>query len=552
MSYILLHMTICGIYQIKNTINNKKYIGQSKNIKKRWKEHQTLLKRNQHHNNHLQNAWNKYGENYFSFSIVEQCIEKELNSKEQYWIEVKNTYEQGYNLDKGGKGILGYKKGYYRVIKKGEDKEYKRRYQLINPDSTPVFTSILKEKLQEICSLLNNNDISEEQAITIMQTESFNYRKKILTTKHTNIDINSIIEQVKKGHRTKQDIMEIYSISVYILNSILKNNNITWQQIIDQANIENIKEYDNKYNIQKQIDLGKTTKQLCNEINCTYNSLKSYKKSNNIKKNFTCKISATNTGVRYVSLLSTGEYMYRRTHENPNNITRVNFMELKEEIEKRNLKWIIDDEIKYQQTKKQSVNDKMGRKDKSYSFKIIEDNNLIYDVVKGIKNKNTQSDIFTFLSKQYHIPYNHFIIFLLEKNISWDNLYYYAHISKIKEHEQEIILLFIRGCTQQNIAKKFNLNKKIFMSFCQENQYKTHIQKKNVSYNNQYRPKPNTTGYYRVDKQVGKRYKNGFTYRYSYNDDNGKVKTLKSTNIEKLEKKVKEKGLKWQKVPIKK
>lgn len=61
--------------------------------------------------------------------------------------------------------------------------------------------------------------------------------------------------------------------------------------------------------------------------------------------------------------------------------------------------------------------------------------------------------------------------------------------------------------------------------------------------------KPNTTGYYRVNKQPGKRYKNGFTYQYIWKE-NGKRKTLKSTDIHKLEKKVKDKGLEWQKVPI--
>ena len=35
---------ITGIYKIENKINNKKYIGQSKNIHRRWNQHKTLLK----------------------------------------------------------------------------------------------------------------------------------------------------------------------------------------------------------------------------------------------------------------------------------------------------------------------------------------------------------------------------------------------------------------------------------------------------------------------------------------------------------------------------
>ena len=79
-------------------------------------------------------------------------------------------------------------------------------------------------------------------------------------------------------------------------------------------------------------------------------------------------------------------------------------------------------------------------------------------------------------------------------------------------------------------------------------QIKNIINKKIIN-KNYCRQKPNTTGYYRVDKQPGKRYKYGFTYRYSWKE-NGKIKTLKSTDIQKLEKKVKDRGLKWQKVPI--
>lgn len=30
---------ICGVYKIKNIVNDKFYIGSSKDIKKRWKQH---------------------------------------------------------------------------------------------------------------------------------------------------------------------------------------------------------------------------------------------------------------------------------------------------------------------------------------------------------------------------------------------------------------------------------------------------------------------------------------------------------------------------------
>lgn len=58
---------IVGIYVIRNKMNGKCYIGQSSDIESRWKHHVNDLKSNCHHNQKLQNAWNKYGKDNFIF-----------------------------------------------------------------------------------------------------------------------------------------------------------------------------------------------------------------------------------------------------------------------------------------------------------------------------------------------------------------------------------------------------------------------------------------------------------------------------------------------------
>lgn len=100
---------ITGIYAIKNEITQKYYIGQSQNIKSRWNCHRYELNNNIHINQHLQNSWNKYGENNFSFKIIELCNTEDLDDKEKYWISYFNSFKEGYNMDKGGQGITGYK-----------------------------------------------------------------------------------------------------------------------------------------------------------------------------------------------------------------------------------------------------------------------------------------------------------------------------------------------------------------------------------------------------------------------------------------------------------
>lgn len=78
---------VCGIYAIVNLINHKRYIGSSINTRKRWYGHKLHLRKNKHHSAHLQNAWNKYGEDSFIFVVLEECNESELIQREQFYLD---------------------------------------------------------------------------------------------------------------------------------------------------------------------------------------------------------------------------------------------------------------------------------------------------------------------------------------------------------------------------------------------------------------------------------------------------------------------------------
>lgn len=86
--------TTSGVYAILNILNNKKYIGSTKCFKERFAEHRSQLRRGNHKNIHLQNAYNKYGEEYFKFVILEECenIPNTLNFIEQKWINSDGDY----------------------------------------------------------------------------------------------------------------------------------------------------------------------------------------------------------------------------------------------------------------------------------------------------------------------------------------------------------------------------------------------------------------------------------------------------------------------------
>lgn len=87
----------CGIYIITNVVNGNRYIGSSKELYKRLYHHIWLLNKEEHENAHLQNAWNKYGEDSFEWGILEYCSEKFRLDREGYYI---NTLSPEYNLDK--------------------------------------------------------------------------------------------------------------------------------------------------------------------------------------------------------------------------------------------------------------------------------------------------------------------------------------------------------------------------------------------------------------------------------------------------------------------
>lgn len=72
-----------GIYKITCTATGKVYIGSSINITKRWKSHQRELKNNKHKNRSLQEDYNKYGESYFNYTVIEICPPHALKLAEQ-------------------------------------------------------------------------------------------------------------------------------------------------------------------------------------------------------------------------------------------------------------------------------------------------------------------------------------------------------------------------------------------------------------------------------------------------------------------------------------
>ena len=94
--------TVTGIYKITNLNNNMCYIGQAVDIASRWKEHAKCgLGIDTPAGNKLYAAMKSDGIWNFSWELLEKCDRIDLDEKEKYYISLYQSYEFGYNSNKG-------------------------------------------------------------------------------------------------------------------------------------------------------------------------------------------------------------------------------------------------------------------------------------------------------------------------------------------------------------------------------------------------------------------------------------------------------------------
>ena len=86
----------CGVYLLKCKINNKKYVGSSREINSRLALHFNREARNYPYKP-LYKDINKYGRENFEWEVLEECDPSELREKEQYYFDL---IQPEYNLVK--------------------------------------------------------------------------------------------------------------------------------------------------------------------------------------------------------------------------------------------------------------------------------------------------------------------------------------------------------------------------------------------------------------------------------------------------------------------
>lgn len=99
---MVLKPYIMYIYKIQNKVNNRLYVGSTKNYNARWNSHKKQLRENTHKNIYLQEDYNKYGLDNFEFSLLYTFntlqTKQSLLNKEKYFLD-KYPDKLLYNID---------------------------------------------------------------------------------------------------------------------------------------------------------------------------------------------------------------------------------------------------------------------------------------------------------------------------------------------------------------------------------------------------------------------------------------------------------------------
>ena len=158
---------VCGIYLIENNITHQLYVGQSVDVKERWRHHRD----NPSKGSKIDKAIRKYGPENFSLTMITELPKNQriLDEHEKYWIKFYDTFNNRlhYNVTVGGQGMgVGQDhpsfKGYYRIRKGQVNRNGKKNYKLVNPDGEVILHSIDKDKLLKYADDLENDIITED------------------------------------------------------------------------------------------------------------------------------------------------------------------------------------------------------------------------------------------------------------------------------------------------------------------------------------------------------------------------------------------------------
>ena len=247
----------CGIYQIRNITNGKRYVGQSINLKRRKATHRYNLKKDIGEANiHLQRSYNKYGKDFFVFETLIYCEPFELTRYEQFFVDKYKKTDLLYNI--GTECVdtcKGIKRSLETIIKMSEAKKGKKR---------EPFTDKHKKNIGESLKGQNN----PMYGIHLCGKDSPMWGKPAWNKGDKGVYSPESIKKMSEAHKgkvcsltTRRKLSESRGINRYLILQILKmlDKGISKKEIVKElkvtyGTIRKIKNgwYDDIYDLPKK------------------------------------------------------------------------------------------------------------------------------------------------------------------------------------------------------------------------------------------------------------------------------------------------------------
>lgn len=197
---------------IINNINNKKYVGQTNNIERRWKEHKSLARTgNYKYKSILYDAMRKYGIEKFEIKELEKCLISDLENKEKHWITLlQTTTPNGYNILKGGR--------------------------VLNGIDNPFYNKTHSDYTKQLISIANSGRVQTESEIEMRKIINKGSKNPFYNKHHT----NETKELIKQQLLNNLDFIETQRNKM-IINNPNKNGQYSKRRKIDMLELTTFK-----------------------------------------------------------------------------------------------------------------------------------------------------------------------------------------------------------------------------------------------------------------------------------------------------------------------